>query len=100
MWRYLFGSKLKACFDILGSVHLTKGAFLDMFYETELPAGLVFRVDRIHILMEEKSKTKQRKRVILEESRANEHANKPKTDAYRTHAVVQEQSLVDDGNGG
>lgn len=58
MWRYLFGSKLKACFDILGSVHLTKGAFLDMFYETELPAGLVFRVDWFHILMEEKSKTK------------------------------------------
>lgn len=53
MWRYLFGSKLKACFDILGSVHLTKGAFLDMFYETELTAGLVFRVDWFHILMEE-----------------------------------------------
>lgn len=100
MWRYLFGSKLKACFDILGSVHLTKGAFLDMFYETELPAGLVFRVDWFHILMEEKSKTKQRKQVNLEESHANEHASKPKTDAYRTHAVVQEQSLVDDGIGG
>lgn len=70
MWCYLFGSKLKARFDILSSVHLTVGALLDMFQETKLPPGLVFRVDWLDVLMEEennnKNKLLQRTQVLMD----------------------------------